>query len=34
MILLNQHNMDKQTLVQMYMSDVDKWMKSLPTVSP
>lgn len=34
MILLNRHNMDKQTLVQMYMSDVDKWMKSLPTVSP
>lgn len=34
MILLNQHNMDKQTIVQMYMSDVDKWMKSLPTVSP
>jgi hypothetical protein len=34
MILLNRHNMDKQTLVQMYMSDVDKWMNSLPTVSP
>lgn len=34
MILLNQHNMDKQTIVQMYMSDVDKWIKSLPTVSP